>query len=420
VKIRLGRRAADHAGDARRQPDDGERPQAGRAGRARHQPGPAPSAAERRAQRARMVAGCMTGTSLDGLDLALVAIHGHGLALRAELQRTVSLPLGHAVAGPLRRLAGGEAMTASAISQVAADFAALHIAGLRELAAERLDLIAVHGQTVYHAPPLSWQLLAPTPIAHALQTTVVYDLRAADLAGGGQGAPISPLADFLLLRDGAEERAVVNLGGFCNITRLPAGHDVTRVGGADVCVCNQLLDTIARRLWDLPYDRGGAHAMAGMVDAAAARSLASLLRLQAVSGRSLGTGDELQGWIVRWQQRCPPADLARTACAGIAQAIAARCQGVRRLVLAGGGTANKALVMELTGRAGVPVVLSDSLGVPTSGREAMAMAVLGALCQDRIPITIPGVTGVADAPVAGSWVYPTGLGADGARPGFKA
>ncbi len=408
MRIRLGQRSRPGGKPDRPRSGDGEAVEPGEREESgiRHLPRQPQGSTSRQASRARLVAGCMTGTSLDGLDCALVRIHGHGLALRAELVTGTSRPLGAAISGPLRRLAEGGLLTAAEICQVMRDFAELHLQALRELEG-KLDLVAIHGQTVYHAPPLSWQLFAPTPIAHALQVPVVFDLRAADLAAGGQGAPISPLADYILLRDGAEERVVVNLGGFSNLTRLPAGHDSSRIGGADICACNQLLDAIARAAWNEPYDRGGAHALEGSVDRAAARALGSLLELQAASGRSLGSGDELAGWIGRWLPRCPPADLARTACAGIATVIAKRAAGAQRLVLAGGGTANRALIAELSGRAGIPVILSDDLGVPTALREAMAMAVLGALCQDAVPITVPGVTGVAAAPVAGLWAYPT-------------
>ncbi len=120
------------------------------------------------------------------------------------------------------------------------DAALLHVEAVRALGCERLDLVVAHGQTVYHAPPLSWQLCAPGPIAHALQVPVLCDLRSADIAAGGQGAPITPIADHILFRHAREARAVVNLGGFCNITTLPAGDDATRVRGGDVCACNQV------------------------------------------------------------------------------------------------------------------------------------------------------------------------------------
>ena len=168
----------------------------------------------------RRIVGCMTGTSMDAIDVALVAVDGHGLGMRASVQRCATHPLG-SLAGPLRRLSFLEPASAGQIATLARDLALCHVTARGKLVRdEPIDLIAVHGQTIFHAPPVSWQLLAPAPIAEAFRVPVVFDLRAADLAAGGQGAPITPLADFVLFRDDAETRAIVNLGGFANYTIL--------------------------------------------------------------------------------------------------------------------------------------------------------------------------------------------------------
>ena len=362
----------------------------------------------------RFVAGCMTGTSLDGLDAALVVITGRGLALRAEVRRCLSRPLGR-LAPRLRALAEQERMSAGEIAALAREFALLHLAALRELAGRRsLDLVSVHGQTVFHAPPLSWQLLNPAPIAAGLGVPVVHDLRAADLARGGQGAPITPLSDYVLFRAPGRARLVVNLGGFCNVTWVPPetvahAKAIGRIAGGDVCACNQLLDALARELFRKPYDEGGRRAARGRVRAAPFRALLKLLAAQARGGRSLGTGDELRGWLTRFADRHAVEDLARCACACVAETLVRRGAELGRadeLILAGGGVRNATLVREIRARAGVPVMLSDACGVPAAYREAAGMAVLGALCQDRVPITLPRVTGVRAAPVAGCWALP--------------
>jgi 1,6-anhydro-N-acetylmuramate kinase len=359
----------------------------------------------RRHHGTRYVAGCMTGTSLDGLDAALVAINGEGLEMRVEVVKDTSRPLG-ALAAPLRALAEQQPMSAGDICRLAADFTALHVDALTELKkGEQIDLVAVHGQTVFHAPPLSWQLFDPSPIADLFKAPVVFNLRAADLAAGGQGAPITPLADYVLFRHQRERRTVVNLGGYCNLTRLPVHDQPSAIGGGDICACNQILDGVARAALDMPYDRDGRVAMGGEPKQRPSAALAARLEAQAKEGRSLGTGDELREWI-DGHQVLGPADLARSACAAIAQVIVKHAQPADRLILAGGGTRNKALVAELRSRAGVPVQLSDELGIAATLREAVAMAVLGALCQDRVPITLKQITGVDRAPIAGHWVLP--------------
>ncbi|MFG0328702.1 MAG: anhydro-N-acetylmuramic acid kinase [Phycisphaerales bacterium] len=365
---------------------------------------------------ARRVVGVMTGTSLDGIDAALVEIEGHGLDMTATLCSSGSRPLPERCTLDLRAFTTGEPLTARRVSEIRDELADEHASLIETVLGDGVtDLICLHGQTVFHDPPLSWQLLNPTRIARRLRAPVVFDLRAADLAEGGEGAPITPLADDILFRHPTERRLIVNLGGFANATRLPSLNDdpvgprrLDRIDGGDICVCNQLLDTAARRALDQPYDRNGGAALRGSVDQAAFESLRRSLSAQAESGRSLGTGDELMNeWLDESLKRLSAADLCRTITAAIAEVIASRASESDRVLLAGGGARNEALRSELRYRIAAPVELSDAVGVPLDLREAMAMAVLGALCADRVAITLPQVTRVPrPAPIAGAWVYP--------------
>ncbi|MDP8239627.1 MAG: anhydro-N-acetylmuramic acid kinase [Candidatus Hatepunaea meridiana] len=374
------------------------------------------------AKQTRLVAGCMTGTSIDGIDAALVKIEGNGLSLKAVFVQGICEPLGD-IAKPLRKLSLQQSMTAGQIAKTAHDFAILHLEVIRKLTGKQsLDLAAIHGQTVFHQPPLSWQLINPAPIAYGLSVPVVYDLRAADLAMGGQGAPITPLADFILFRSETEQRCIVNLGGFCNITILPAsavalasssadsnnaaGTAALHIEGKDVCSCNQLLDRISGAFFQQSYDENGKHAAQGSIQAEPFEELICLLNEQATNQRSLGTGDELQKWLDEYRDRYTAKDIARTACAAIAETIGRNCKPADRLIIAGGGVRNKTLWKEIVSRAVVPIEMTDSYGVPSQYREAVAIAILGALCQDRIPITFAQVTGVEDPPISGSWVIP--------------
>lgn len=355
----------------------------------------------------RLIAGCMTGTSLDALDAALVQIEGEGLAMTPRFVRGLSRPLGEL--GPaLRRLAEQQPLSAGEIATLALRFAHLHADALRDLAGtDRLDLVAVHGQTVYHRPPASWQLLQPAPIARAVRAPVVYDMRQADLAAGGQGAPITPLADWAFFR-GLAPVAIANLGGFCNITLVPTA-DPQAVRGADVCACNQLLDALARTLLGAPYDQDGRHASAGHIHEDALLDLDGVLLAQAGSKRSLGTGDETGEWISRWRAHVPGPDLAATACEAVAQRIADATRDAPTLLLAGGGVRNAALVRALRSCSASRVEPIDARGLPAEYREAAAMAVLGALCRDRVPITLPAVTRLpagVSAPLSGCWCEP--------------
>ncbi|MBI1189986.1 MAG: hypothetical protein GC200_04800 [Tepidisphaera sp.] len=361
----------------------------------------------------RTAIGCMTGTSLDGLDVACVEISGKGLALQARFMKGVSRPFAD-LSKPLRLLAQQQPTTAGDLARLMHAFAALHIRGVRDAMAAasitRCDLICVHGQTVFHNPPHSWQLFQPAPLAAAIAAPVCYDLRQADLTAGGQGAPITPLADWIFFRSDSRTRAVINLGGFCNITRLPAGAGPELLAARDVCACNQVLDAVARIVLDRPFDDGGRAAASGQPHPGATSDIAEALSAQAqASGRALGTGDELYDFAQRWRGRITPADIAASAATAVANTIAKACEGVDELILAGGGVKNAALVSALSAAATkldprVTVRPCSDLGIPCEMREAACFAVLGVLCQDHVPITLPQVTGCATpAPLSGCW-----------------
>lgn len=392
----------------------------------------------------RHVIGVMTGTSIDGIDIALVRLEGRGLEMRAALAWHESQGLGEL--GPrLRRAAEQQSMTAGELARLAWDFGLLHADAIaaalgKHEDAPSPDLIVAHGQTIFHEPPISWQLLNPAPIAARFDCPVICDLRQADLAAGGQGAPITPLADWILFRDARLRRAIVNLGGFCNVTVLPISPPPSEGGGRgvgeahkqmrgatsalhphpnpppqrgrgsmqdirgfDVCACNHVLDAVARRALNGPYDKDGEAASGGRVINDASNSLFTVLSRQRDQRRSLGTRDEATSWIDSHLGSMCPADLAATAVDAIARCIAAavREHQIDEVIVAGGGALNRALTDAVAKDGGVPTQLSDALGVPVQAREALCMAVLGTLSADDVPITLPQVTGCERHHVAG-------------------
>lgn len=357
----------------------------------------------------RITVGVMTGTSLDGIDACAVRVHGHGMTMRAEHLGFASIPLGE-LAVPLRAMADDEPLPASMV------------ASLRRLLGERcaeavaalplddpVDLVAVHGQTVHHAPPESWQLIDPFPIANRFRCRVASDLRGLDRAAGGRGAPITPMADWVLHR-GPEARVIVNLGGFINCTILPEeGNDSPRseVDGFDVCPCNHLLDAVARLALDAPYDDGGTLAQSGTACLSHLELIARHLRGMDGRSRSLGSGDECTEFVPDVLHAIGPADAAATFCAAIAACLQSTLEDcpAETLLLAGGGTRNAALVRAIEER----TEPTRSVGRLPHGdeREAASMAVLAALAEDGVPITLPGITGRGTSGIRdGLWCLP--------------
>jgi len=354
----------------------------------------------------------MTGTSLDAIDAALVRIEGEGLDMRADLVRGASNPL-RSLGKLLRPIANQRRRPIGEVARYAMMLGMHHMITLKNLIGEdAIDFVAVHGQTVYHEANVSMQLINAHPIVAELGVPVAYDFRGADLANGGGGAPITPLADHVLYRDASETRVVVNLGGFANFTWLPAS---TRTGdaalasirGGDICVCNQLLDYVARRWFKKRYDKNGKRAHNGIVHPEAEADLRTMLDRQAREGRSLGTGDEVTDWAGMFQHHCSGEDLAATACHVIGSIIADTVAGADRVVVAGGGALNKTLVDSIRAASSVTVTPSDDLGVDGQYREAIAMAVLAALAADGVAITLPQVTGRRpDCTPKPAWLHP--------------
>ncbi len=349
----------------------------------------------------------MSGTSLDGIDAAVVEIDGHGLTMRARLREHASTELGTART-TLRLLARGGQATAHEVA-TACDALSRQTASIMQTVIGDAvpDLAGVHGQTIVHVAPLSWQLINASVIAATLRCPVASDMRAGDLASGGHGAPITPLADWILFRSSAN-RAIVNLGGFCNITWLPS-DTVEGVTGRDVCVCNQLLDAAARMTLGTPYDHDGQHAAQGTPDPTLVASLGSALK-HSPAERSLGSGDESFTWL---EQTCTKDTEPHVLLASITAAIgehigkAAVAAGAADIVVAGGGGHHAPLVAAIEAASELPLMLSSELGIPIEAREAACIAILAALDQDDVPITIPGVTGRnPDHPIGMQWCRP--------------
>ena len=349
----------------------------------------------------RLVVGCMSGTSADGIDAAAVRVSGHGLDASHEAVAFASVPYGR-LAEPVRALQRGSAMTAAGIASLSRDLALLHAQLVSGMIAQSgiPDLVVMHGQTVHHAPPVSWQLASPAVVAAALDCDVMADLRAADLAEGGQGAPITPLADWLLMRDRSASprtRAIINLGGFCNATILPAGAPAESTAGFDVCLCNQLLDHACLARTGEPFDADGQAAARGTADAATAARIAQHLASQHGAGRSLGSADECIG-LADLAAHLAPEDALATIADAVAGAIAhvLAAHDAREWFAAGGGTRNSALMRALARHAsahGASLGTTAALGIATQAREAIAMAALGAAALDGACITLHGVTG---------------------------
>ena len=391
-------------------------------------PTPTPLAALLRTPE-RVVVGLMSGTSLDGVDAAVVRLSGSGRGLRFRVLGFATLPLGDALREAVRA-AAEDAAPPSALARLhvrlahafadAAE-AALEAAGLP---ANALDLAGSHGQTVQHLPqpaPLAGHDVAVTlqigdaaALAQRLGCPVAYDFRAADVARGGQGAPLVPYFDWAAFSSETESRLLLNLGGIANVSVLPAGGALADVTAFDTGPANMVIDQLATRFFDRGYDAGGALADAGTVhDGLLAELLADPYFAQPPpksTGRERFGAAFVDGLVGRGRALgCSPHDLVATATALTARSIA---EAVRRfgpaepparLIASGGGVHNPAL-LRMLGAAlpGTRVETTAAHGLDPDAKEAVCFAVLAHELLNGRPTSLPAVTGASAPALLGS------------------
>ena len=389
-----------------------------------------------------IVAGVMSGTSADGIDVALVRIQGRGFRSRIELLAHYDFPYPAQVRRTIL-----ETMNARAS---VADLARLNFA-LGELyagavkAAQRrahleCELVGCHGQTLYHQgkpqPYLgrnvacTWQTGEGAVIAAKLGIPVVSDFRPADMAAGGKGAPLVPFLDYVLYRHRRFGRIVQNLGGIGNLTAIPPRATPDDVVAFDTGPGNMVIDAVAERLFERPFDRNGRLAAKGEP---LERILQQLVRhpfFRQKPPKTAGReqfGREFVSEFLRLCRRSDPQDVIATATALTAGSIGAavrryvlpldeeadttnlrRPTGFREFIVSGGGTKNATLmkmIREELAPLRMRVRTTDDYGLPSEAKEAVAFALLAYQTWRRTPSNIPSATGATRPAILGKISY---------------
>lgn len=377
-----------------------------------HDAPPAPHAPQQ-----TTVIGLMSGTSCDAIDAAAARITGNGPELRLTPLGMVSEPYDEELRGALAAALPPGTTTLADVcrldTRIGQSFARVAVRADRELCAGRAELIASHGQTVYH-----WadgglvhgtlQLGEPAWIAEATGLPVVSGFRSRDVAAGGQGAPLVGLIDRMLLRGHPGVPAALNVGGIANATVLtPDGTPAAFDSGPG----NALLDAAARHLTGgrLECDTDGRLAARGTVHRQLLERLLAepyyVLPAPKTTGRELFHSGYLRTALdaVGPLSTCDVlATLTRLTARTVADAL--RPYGVTEVLASGGGTRNPVLMAALQRELGATVRLrtSDAVGLPSAAKEAYAFAVLGYLTLHGQPGTVPECTGVAGPRVLGS------------------
>ena len=343
------------------------------------------------------VLGIMSGSSLDGLDLALCVFRSEEGSWHFRIERAITVPYAIGFRERLRTAGEGSAIDLARLDRDLGNLIGEQATGF--IGNDPPDLIASHGHTIFHQPDehLTLQIGDGSIIAARTGIPVVYDMRKMDVALGGQGAPLVPRGEHDLF-PGTD--TFLNLGGIANIAHHTADGSV----GYDICPCAQVLDHLANEA-DRAYDEGGAIARNGTVHGPLLATLEAIPFYQQTPPRSLG-----REWteahllpLVR-DAAIPLADRMRTIVEHIAGQVGRECErlGARRMLVTGGGAHNVLLVDRIRVRSGVEIVVPDALLIDF--KEAMIFAYLGLLRWLKRANCMASVTGASQDAIGGALV----------------
>lgn len=382
------------------------------------------------------VVGLISGTSVDGIDAALVDITGNELDLTVELVAGATYPYPAALREQILEVCGGASLSMAQLAELDDAIAFQFAQAAQTIQAHQAsaDLIGSHGQTVYHRPPkiteskpaaatlpisplgYSLQLGRGEVIAHLTGIQTISNFRAADIAAGGEGAPLVPKVDAYLLSSPTQHRCIQNIGGIGNVTYIPArqGNWLDAIRGWDTGPGNALLDLAVQHFTDgsKTYDRDGSWAASGTPCDTLVERWLSLDFFTASppksTGRELFGSDYLNQCLAESAAyNLSPADLLATLTELTAASIAHSYRNFlpqmpEMVILGGGGSRNLYLKHRLqTLLDSVPVITTDEVGISADFKEAIAFAVLAYWRSLGVPGNLPQVTGAKSAVLLG-------------------
>jgi anhydro-N-acetylmuramic acid kinase len=390
-----------------------------------------------------IVAGVMSGTSADGINVAIVRITKHTKGQEAPsfaLLAHNEYPFPAAVRRSILGMMNAELARVADLARLNFLLGELFAEAIRRTARRhrvKIDLVGCHGQTLYHQGTAerflgqklaaTWQTGEGAVVAARLGVPVVSDFRPADMAAGGKGAPLVPFLDYLLYRDRRVARIAQNIGGIANLTAIPPSASIGQVLAFDSGPGNMVIDAAMEELFGKRYDRDGSVAASGSVleDVVAQLLRASFFRQKPprTAGRE-EFGREYAGRFIELCRGARKPDIIATATALTARSIAAAIQRFvlpqfkvrgrtgreheQQLIVSGGGAKNPtlmALLRDAIAPLGISLHFSDEFGIPAEAKEAVAFALLAHETWHRRPSNVPSATGAKRPAILGKISY---------------
>ncbi|WP_430603500.1 anhydro-N-acetylmuramic acid kinase [Enterococcus sp. DIV0724b] len=369
--------------------------------------------------------GLMSGTSLDGIDAALVDITGKNETTSVKLVKFLTVPFKGTTLQNIREALSLESSDVEKICSLNIELgecfaqAVLDVCNKAEISLNDLAFIGSHGQTLFHIPyardgfyASTLQIGASAVICERTKTTVVSNFRERDMAVGGQGAPIVPYSEYILYQKPETTRLLQNIGGIGNVTVIPKSGEIADMIAFDTGPGNVIMNELCLYFFKQEYDKDGFYASQGTVDHQLLEELMAHPYIKKSPPKTTGredfgkqfTSSLLEKWSVG------PNDLIATAtmftAKSIAEAVKPFVIGKTELIIGGGGSYNQTLIAMIKAELPeVKVLIQEEIGFSSEAKEAIAMAILANQTLQHCPGNVPSATGAKRSVPLGSITY---------------
>lgn len=370
--------------------------------------------------------GLMSGTSLDGIDAALVEINGNGRDTKVKLIEFITLDIPQDIKEEIKKCCVEDSSSVDLICSLNFKIGYLFSDAVKEVCKKAgfkmddLDFIASHGQTIYHIPKAyknfaasTLQIGEPAVIAYETKTKVISNFRVMDIAAGGEGAPLVPYSEFLLYGNKDKSIALQNIGGIGNVTVIPNTSNIEDVFAFDTGPGNMIIDEICQRLFDVKYDKDGEIASKGNIDKDMLDYLMSHPYIYQVPPKTTGRevfGETYVDNLLKKFSHIDKHSIVSTVTMFTAKTIAENYKEfiipkvkLDLIVIGGGGAHNNTLIEYLKSMLpSIEILTQDEFGYSSDAKEAIAFVVLGNETLNKSFSNVPSATGAKEKVILGN------------------